>query len=99
MMCKKKEMKFVRAIELLNNLNMLNPNIRLPRWLTKSYSALIGDSPQDVVNKYMMRAKESDIYICIHVAAFRYTNHIKTGEIIQSGTEFELEKLHDTNQN
>ena len=89
----------VRAIELLNNLEHVKSKYSLtPLAYERATPALIGDSPQDVVNKYMMRAKESDIYICIMWQRFGTQTISKTGEIIQSGTEFEFREAYDTNQ-
>ena len=89
-----------QVIHRLNRLHSIAERYILrPLIYEESVPAIIGQKPQVVVDRYMMEAGKSDIYICLLWQRMG-TPVIdeETGEQFQSGTEYEFTDAYRANQ-
>ena len=70
-----------------------------PLMYEDSVPATVGQRPQTVIDRYMMEASKSDIYVCILWQRMGTpTLHEASGEQFQSGTEYEFTDAYRANQ-
>lgn len=88
----------LRAIERLNQMPHIAERFVLkPLAYEQMTPAKIGESPQEVVNEYMPRAGETDIFVCMlwHRLGTPVLDP-RTGRIYQSGTEYEFLEAYES---
>ncbi|MFQ5586639.1 MAG: hypothetical protein ACE5GF_07445 [Thermodesulfobacteriota bacterium] len=81
-----------RCIEQINRLTHISSRYLLvPHAFEESVPPVVGTAPQDVVDNYMLRASQADVFICILWQRFGTpTVDHSTGERFNSGTEYEF---------
>lgn len=91
------------AIDVLHQLNSMshiqNRYVLKPLAYEKNVPAAVGKSPQSTVDRYMMEAGKSDIFICIlwQRMGTPVTDE-ETGEKFNSGTEYEFMNAYRANE-
>ncbi|RIJ90179.1 MAG: hypothetical protein DCC43_14990, partial [Candidatus Brocadia sp.] len=91
------------AIEVLNRLNNMshiqNRYVLKPLAYEDIVPATVGKTPQGIVDRYMMEAGKSDIFVCILCKRMGTpVTHEETGEKFASGTEYEFIDAYRSNQ-
>jgi hypothetical protein len=89
-----------RVIERCNRLHsVVDRYVLRPLAYEESAPAEVGQRPQTIVDRHMMKASSSDLYICMlwHRMGTPVT-HEETGEHFQSGTEYEFMDAYRHNQ-
>jgi hypothetical protein len=89
-----------RIIERLNRLSYIQERYHLQLMAYEQATPpIVGDAPQTVVDDYMMKAEQSDVFICIMWARMGTpVTDPQTGEKFQSGTEYEFTHAYRANQ-
>lgn len=90
----------IKVVERLNNMPHVSSRyVFVPLAYETIAPAVVGQGPQKVVDKYMMDAKTSDIFICILWS--RMGTPVldeETGIEYQSGTDYEFNQAYTENQ-
>jgi NB-ARC domain/Domain of unknown function (DUF4062)/APAF-1 helical domain len=90
----------IEVLKRLNNMSHIQDRYVLkPLAYEEVVPAAVGATPQSTVDRYMMEAGKSDIFICIMWQRMGTpTTHEETGEQFQSGTEYEFIAAYRANQ-
>lgn len=82
----------VAVVERINRLSYVRNRFALiPHSYDTGAPAVVGHGPQTVVNEYMLRAREADIFVCILWRRFGTPlEDPETGQRFASGTEYEF---------
>jgi len=91
------------AIRVINRFNQMefiaDRYVLRPLAYEERVPAAVGQRPQTTVDRYMMEAGKSDIFICILCHRMGTpVIHEQTGEQFESGTEYEFIDAYRTNQ-
>lgn len=90
----------IGVINRLNNMSHIQDCFVLkPLAYEDIVPAAVGNTPQSIVDRYMMEAGKSDIFICIIWQRMgTLVTHEETGEKFNSGTEYEFVTAYRSHQ-
>ena len=87
------------VVEQLNKLSHISARYMLvAHTYEEGAPPIVGKRPQDVIDDYMIRAAESDIFICMMWQRFGTPMVDKAGDHYGSGTEYEFLDAYRSNQ-